>query len=219
MLRLALAALYLVSAFVWAKPSCEGDLNVQISKNAYYDQKVHRIEKELLEAIVADGLDAWNHHYNCHEGEVFVFRERWPHRLDEDQGFRVLFQQDRHGRLWVEGVQPSDNNRERDYFQRLADCMHVDWLPLYLDKPLKSSRRVEIPPRVQVKLQEKHRFDFDDVQQAFANRREEPVPTRKPNVLEFMSQTDAGVSVRVLTTYDRSQDAWVLVSMFHPDRR
>lgn len=213
----ALVILYIFSLLAWAKPSCEADL-INISKNARHDQRAYGLQEELMDAIINDSIDAWNQHYNCHEGEVLVFRERWPYRSKEDQGFRVSLSQDRRGRLWLERVKPSDPDEEREYFQRLADCNDVNWMGFDSTYPLQQSRRVEIPPRVQMKLLEKHRFYFQDVQEAFANRKSEPVPTRKHNVLEFISETNAGTRVLVWTKYDRSQGAWVLVSMFHPDR-
>lgn len=213
---IALVILYLVSALVWAKPTCELRFLGEISKNAYHDQKTYGLPQELMDAIVEDGVDAWNEHYNCHDGEVFVFREQWPHREDEDLGFRVSFSHDRKGRFWLEGIKPSDTAEERDYFIRLAKCMDLEWDSFYLTQPIDNVRTVSIPPYVQIKLHDKHRLSIEEVQQAFDNRTSGPVRnTKRNNVQEFTSHLDNGKPVRVLVTYDHQQDSWVLVSMYH----
>lgn len=216
MRSIALVILYLVSAFVWAKPSCEFRFLGEISKGAYHDQKIYSLENELMDAIIDEGVEVYNKHFNCHDGQVFVFREHWPYRNGEDLGFRVQFSYDKKNRFWLEGIKPSDTNEEREYFIRLAKCLDLDWTTFHIRRPIDGSYTVAIAPHVLVKLQEKHRMDYEQVQQAFNNRTSDPARTSKRNsVQEFVSQLDDGTPVRVITAYDYHQDAWSLVSMFH----
>ena len=215
MRSIALVILYLVSAFVWAKPSCEFRFLGEISKSAYHDQKTYGLENELMDAIIEDGVDAYNQHFNCHDGQVFVFRQHWPYRNDEDLGFRVQFSRDKKNRFWLEGIKPSNIDEEREYFKNLAKCLDVDWASFHISHPIDDSYTVEVPPHVQVKLHDKHRMEFEHIQQAFENRTRDPSRTSKRNsVQEFVSKLDDGTPVRVLTTFDYHQDAWVLVSMY-----